>query len=291
MGVPPELTEDYRRCLALAARHYENFTVISRFLPSQLRPHLAAIYAYCRGVDDLGDEVAGDRGAALDAWEEELERALSGTPSRAEFRALQHTISRFDLPEKPLRDLLAANRQDQVVKEYATFEDLLDYCALSANPVGRLVLALFGFRDEERYALSDATCTALQLTNFWQDVPRDLDQGRLYIPLADLAAEGLDRAAVERRTCGDERLRRVLAVEIARTEALFARGAALEGRVPRRLALQLRLYRLGGEAILQRLKAQGGDPFVGRPTLGRGAKLALALRGLLTGVLSRGSAA
>lgn len=280
--LPRELIPAYRRCELLARRHYENFTVVSRLLPSSLRPHMAAIYAFCRGVDDIGDEFAGDRWAALDAYEAELRRCYSkATPTTPPFRALQETIRRFDLPPEPFLALLAANRQDQRVRRYRTFGELLAYCALSANPVGILVLALFGYRDPERQALSDATCTALQLTNFWQDVARDLAIGRLYIPLEDLAREGIEEAELMARPVGDPRVRRVIAFQVERTRQWFERGRALESMVPGRLALQLRLYRLGGEAVLEALARQGYDPFVARPALTGFDKLCIGIQALV----------
>ncbi len=279
VAVPAGLRGDYARC-ARVARHYENFTVASRVLPGTMRPHLFALYAYCRGVDDLGDAYGGDRLAALAAWEGELDRCFGGGEPRSPvFRALRATIRRFDLPRQPFADLIEANRMDQVRRAYATFADLLGYCRLSADPVGRLVLALFGLRDADRVRQSDDTCTALQLTNFWQDVGRDLDAGRLYLPLEDLERFGCRRADVERRRA-DPPLRRLLAFEVARTRALFASGAALEARVPSRLGLQLRLYRLGGTAVLEALGRQGYDPFVRRPRVGAAGKVRVALRAL-----------
>ena len=279
VAVPAGLRDDYAHC-ARVARHYENFTVASRVLPAAMRPHLFALYAYCRGVDDLGDEHGGDRLAALAAWEEELDRCFGGGEPRAPaFRALRATIRRFALPRQPFADLIEANRLDQRKRAYATFADLRGYCRLSADPVGQLVLALFGIRDAARTGLSDATCTALQLANFWQDVGRDLDAGRLYLPLEDLERFGCQRADVERRRAAPP-LRRLMAFEVERTRALFASGAALETRVPPRLGLQLRLYRLGGTAVLDALERQGYDPFVRRPRVGAAGKLRVALRAL-----------
>jgi squalene synthase HpnC len=278
MADDAELRRAYRVCRELAARHYENFVVIGRTVPRSLRPHLAALYAFARGVDDLGDEHPGDRRRALDAWEEELRRAFgAGRPRRPEFVALAATVRRFSLPIGPFLDLIEANRRDQEVTDYADFDELLDYCRHSANPVGRLVLRLFGYDDEARAELSDATCTALQLTNFWQDVADDVRRrGRLYVPRRDYRRHGLERADFATLGPGDPRVRALFEELTARTFALFERGRALEGRVAFRLRLQLRLYRLGGEAILHKLRRQGYDPFAGRPTLSRGEKLALA---------------
>lgn len=278
-----ELADAYARCARLAARHYENFTVASHLVPREKRPHMHAIYAFCRGVDDLGDEFPGDRPGALDAWEAELRRCYGGRPERPEFRALQATIRRFELPIAPFLALIEANRRDQVQNRYPTFADLRAYCACSAEPVGRLVLALWGFRDPERQRLSDATCTALQLANFWQDVRRDLEErDRLYLPLEDLDRFGL-RVDDLRAGRADRRLRDLLAMETARARRLFATGSRLEGLVPGRLAIQLRLYRLGGEAVLDALEKQGFDSLTHRPVVGRSRKAAIALRSLVSG--------
>ena len=201
--IPDRLAPAYRECIALARSHYENFTVAGRFLPKRLLPHVAAIYAYCRGVDDLGDEAAGDRLALLDAWEADLEQAYAGTPTAPHLQALQHTIRAFAIPPEPFRKLITANRMDQTQSRYATFADVLHYCEHSANPVGFLYLLLFGYDDEERRRLSDATCTALQLANFWQDVRRDWDKGRVYLPQEDMerfgyTEESLPRASATR---------------------------------------------------------------------------------------------
>lgn len=267
----------YRYCARLAARHYENFTVISWFVPAPLRPPLAAIYAYCRGVDDLGDEYQGDRLAALDRWEAELDRAYRGNPSHPVFVALADAISRWQLPREEFQKLIEANRRDQRQSRYATFAELLDYCRHSADPVGRLVLALFGYRDPERIAWSDAICTALQLVNFLQDVDVDRARGRCYLPEEDLAAAGIGVEAVLQGR-GGPALASVVAREAERARALFDAGAPLERSVPWRLGCQLRLYRLGGLAILDRLQQIGYNPWAGRPTLSRAAKLRLAGR-------------
>jgi squalene synthase HpnC len=279
-AVPSALRDDYAQCARLLAERQENFTVASRLLPAALRPHMAAIYAYCRGVDDLGDEYRGDRRAALDAWAEELERCYTGRPRTAGFRALQHTVRRFDLPRAPLEALITANRMDQEGRRFTTFADLRAYCACSADPVGRMVLWLFGLRDEARARLSDDTCTALQLTNFWQDLGPDLARGRLYIPLEDLERFGcrIDHPESAR---ADGSLRAVLAFEVARTHVLFRSGARLEAQVPPRLAVQLRLYRLGGEAVLGALRRQGLDPLLRRPRLGASDRVVVAARALL----------
>ncbi len=200
-NLPPEscsVEEAERYTRWLATHHYENFNVVSWLLPRHLHQHFYNVYSYCRWSDDLGDEVADPARALklLDAWEEELRLipARDRAPSHPVLIALAGTIRAKSIPIEPFSDLLRAFRQDQTVKRYATWDDVLDYCVYSANPVGRLVLYLCDYRDEERQRLSDFTCTALQLANFWQDVSRDLEKGRIYIPLDALAAHGLTRS-------------------------------------------------------------------------------------------------
>src|SRR5277367_4617231 len=172
-GCSPTEAQAFTRWLA--THHYENFAVVSWLLPKHLHQHFYNVYAYCRWADDLGDEIPQTARA--------LELCYDGRPSHPIFVALRETIVAKDIPEQPFADLLKAFRQDQVVKRYQTWDSMIDYCSNSANPVGRLVLYLCGYRDQRRQELSDATCTALQLANFWQDVSRDLGKGRIYIPL------------------------------------------------------------------------------------------------------------
>jgi squalene synthase HpnC len=239
-----------------------------------------AVYAYCRGVDDLGDEAEGDRLALLDDWEAELRRCYDGGPRRPTFVALQETIRRFDLPLEPFLRLIEANRTDQRTNRYRTFDDLVGYCENSANPVGQIVLYLFGYRDEERQRLSDATCTALQLTNFWQDVRRDLDKGRIYIPLDDMERFGYGEAdLLAGRIHG--RFRDLMSFQVNRTRGLFQEGLDLIPKVRGRLRLDLRLFSLGGLAILNAIEEIGYDVLNVRPKLSRACKVWLAVRGLL----------
>ena len=274
------LPEAYAHCQRVATRRYENFTVASWLLPRALRRHMYAVYAYCRGVDDLGDEAEGDRLTLLDDWEAELRRCYDGGPRLPTFVALQETIRRFDLPQEPFLRLIEANRMDQRINRYRTFDDLLGYCENSANPVGHIVLCLFGYRDEERRKLSDATCTALQLTNFWQDVRRDLGKDRIYIPLEEMerfhySEEDLLAARF------DGRLRDLMAFQVRRTRELFRSGLELIPRVRGRLRLDLRLFSLGGLAVLDVIEDNGYDVLNRRPKLSRARKSLLALRGLL----------
>lgn len=265
-GISLARQDDYL-CCHRALRHYENFRVVSFFVPTHLRPHFWAIYAFCRAVDDLGDEYGGDRLRALSRFEGELRLAFQGKATVPEFRALAETIDRFRLPMEDFLALIEANRRDQGTVRYARFDELLDYCRHSADPVGHLVLALFGYRDDERRSLSDATSTGLQLVNFWQDLDRDLAQGRCYLPEEDLDRFQVTPAMLEARQPTPE-FRRLMAFEVERAQAWLSRGAALEGMVPWRLSRQLRLYRLGGSAILQALRRQAFNPFLQRPTVG-----------------------
>lgn len=279
------LREDYATCRRVATHHYENFSVVSAFVPKALRPNFYALYAFCRGVDDLGDAYAGDRLAALCAWRLELARAYEGTTTQPVFRALGDTVRRFDLDRREFEKLIDANVMDQASPAYATFEDTLAYCRCSADPVGRLVLALFGYRDERRQALSDAVCTGLQLANFLQDVDRDRRNGRCYWPEADLRRFGLSSALLLDPTWEDWDSAAVAAwtaFESERIEGYFALGAGLEAMLPGPLGRQIRLYRLGGEAIVQALRAQDGNPFRHRPVVSTASKLVIMGR-VLTG--------
>ena len=270
-------------CVDLAHAHYENFTVLSWLTPRPLRPHRAAIYAFCRTVDDLGDEAAGnplDRLAALDRFEAELDRAFEGASRGALFVALQETIQRFDLPREPFARLIEANRIDQRQDRYPSFDDLLHYCKHSANPVGRLVLGLHGYRDEERFALSDATCTALQLANFWQDVARDRAAGRIYLPVDEMVDHGVAEADLD-APAASETLRSLMRFQVERTREGFARGLPLVDRVRGRLRVELALFSRGGLAVLEAIEAQGYDTLVRRPTVSDRAKRRLIATTLL----------
>src|SRR6267143_666773 len=279
-GCAPEEAQAYTRWLA--THHYENFNVASWLLPKELHQHFYNLYAYCRWADDLGDEIPVRERALelLDWWERELNACYEGRPSHAVFVALRETIVAKDVPKQPFADLLKAFRQDQVVKRYPTWDAVLDYCAYSANPVGRLVLYLCGYRDEERQKLSDATCTALQLANFWQDVSRDLDIGRIYIPLDAAAAQGLtENDIVERRF--DERYIRLMKDLIARTRELFAEGTPLTRMVDARLSVDLEMFSRGGLAVLDAIEAMGYDTLHHRPSLSKGKQARLLGRALL----------
>jgi len=272
----------------LATHHYENFNVVSWLLPKDLHQHFYNLYAYCRWADDLGDEIPEKERALelLDWWERELDDCYNGRPSHPVFIALRETILAKNIPKQPFADLLRAFRQDHTVKRYPTWDSMIGYCVFSANPVGRLVLYLCGYRDEERQLLSDATCTALQLANFWQDVDRDLEKGRIYIPL-DLAAEhGLTETdIVERRF--DQRYANLMKDLIARTRALFAQGAPLAGMVAGRLSIDLDMFTRGGVAVLDAIESMGYDTLHTRPSIGKSKQARLLGRALLAHLMAK----
>ena len=279
---PPSLEASIRLCQDLTRSHYENFTVASRLVPRGLRAPLATIYAFCRTVDDVGDEAPGDRRALLDRFESELDAAYGGVPRHPVLVALKEAIERFDLPRDLFLRLIEANRMDQEVHRYETFSQLLHYCHHSATPVGRLVLRLYGYRDEERSTLSDATCTALQLTNFWQDVRRDLeDNGRLYLPHEDMARFGVSEADLSAPQA-TEPLRALLRLEVERTRGLFEEGLGLLQAVRGRLRITLSLFSYGGLAILDRIESQGYDTLAARPTVSKADKRRILLLSLFS---------
>ncbi len=273
---PATPREAYQWCERYARRHSENFTVVSFLLPKRLRRHFFALYAFCRYTDDLGDEAEGDRLALLDAWEQDLRDAVAGAPRRPLLIALARTIERCEIPLDPFLRLIEANRMDQRVSRFATYQDVLAYCRHSATPVGQMVLAVMGYRDEERIALSDQTCIGLQLANFWQDVSVDIQKGRIYLPLEDLQRFGCtEEQIIEGRF--DERFRALMQFEVERARACFASGKELEARVSRAVRADIRLFRLGGEAVLDAIEAAGYDTLSARPRLARAARARLAL--------------
>jgi squalene synthase HpnC len=271
----------------LATHHYENFTVVSWLLPRRLHQHFYNLYSYCRWADDLGDEIADSARALelLDWWERELERCYAGAPSHAVFVALRETVEVCRIPIEPFRDLLKAFRQDQAVHRYPDWDAVLGYCRYSANPVGRLVLFLCGYRDADRQQLSDATCTALQLANFWQDVARDLEKDRIYIPLDALARHGLAEADLLARRF-DARYVALMQELIARTRELFAAGQPLAERVDPELRIDIDLFSRGGQAVLDAIEAGGYDTLHHRPALSRAAQARLLGRALLSRLFS-----
>ena len=285
-NLPPEgcgADEAQRYTRWLATHHYENFHVVSWLLPRELHQHFYNVYAYCRWSDDLGDEVADGARALelLDAWEEELRLIYQAGrgPSHPVLIALAQTIRARDIPQQPFSDLLRAFRQDQTVKRYATWAELDNYCVYSANPVGRLVLYLCGYRDEHRQRLSDYTCTALQQANFWQDVSVDLEKGRIYIPANELAAHGLSETDILQRRF-DQRYVALMKSLLAHTRELFRAGLPLAQQVEGVLRTDLDLFSRGGMAILDAIEREGYNTIERRPALSKATKLGLLARAL-----------
>jgi len=276
----PSLDEALDWCKQLAETHYENFHVASWFLPKALRPHFHAIYAYCRVSDDLGDEV-GDTAQALallDFWGRELDACYEGRSRHPVFVALAETIRECSIPKEPFADLLVAFRQDQTVRRYETMEDVLAYCRYSANPVGRLVLYACGEANSDNFRLSDATCTALQLANFWQDVRTDyIDRGRIYIPQKDMEFYRFSEEFIADGIVTPE-FRSLMHCEVDYARALFEEGLPLIGNVGRDLALDLDLFSRGGLEILRAIERRGYDVLSARPAISKSRKLALLLR-------------
>ena len=278
----PSLAEAREYCRRLARTHYENFSVATWFLPQRLRQHFFHVYAYCRISDDLGDEV-GDPSASLqllDQWESELNACYDGNPRHPVFVALKETVSEFEIPKHEFSDLLTAFRQDQSVARYATFNDLLGYCRYSANPVGHLVLYLCGYRDPERQQLSDSTCTALQLANFWQDVTADYAKGRIYLPLEDLCRFGANEEEIE-NSRNSPAFCEMMRFEVARAREWFAQGLPLAKKVDRELATDIELFSRGGLEILSAIERQGYAVLGRRPAISKTRKLALVARAAL----------
>lgn len=301
----PSLAEARAWCKQLAESHYENFHVATWFLPPALRPHFQAIYAYCRVSDDLGDEV-GDTAqslALLDLWGRELDACYEGRACHPVFVALAETIRACAIPKEPFADLLVAFRQDQAVTRFESMPQVLDYCRFSANPVGRLVLYACGEAGEgavreERFRLSDATCSALQLANFWQDVRVDFAKGRVYLPQDDMRRFGVTDATIAAGVATPE-FRALLRHQVDYARSLFAQGLPLIGMVSRALAVDLDLFSRGGLEILRAIEQCDYDVLSARPSIGKRTKLALALRALSgkalpflrLGAQSRGKAA
>jgi squalene synthase HpnC len=260
-------------CARLTRGHYENFSVASLLLPRRLLRHFHAVYAYCRWSDDLADEIGGGPRALglLRWWREELLRCYDGEPRHPVTVALRPTIRRFRIPPKPFLDLLLAFEQDQVVKRYDTYDQLLRYCRHSANPVGHLVLYLAEAFDERRAALADHVCTALQLTNFWQDVARDYAIGRVYLPAEDRARFGYteDDLRANRFTPAFAELMRF---EVDQTRELFNRGYPLVNDVPHEIRSDVELFIEGGLAILRKIEAIDYDVWARRPALAKWEK-------------------
>ena len=280
-----DLQAAYAACAHACRTHYENFPVASILLPRRMRPHVAAVYAFARAADDFtdeGDRPIEERHRLLRLWRERLREAVAGNTSTVQrppqpgepahtreiFLALGVTVRRLQLPPALLEDQLSAFEQDLAVTRYETWAELFDYCKLSANPIGRLVLRIGGYAADDLDRWSDAICTALQLTNFWQDVKSDYRRGRIYLPREEMRAHSADERAIAGHHVTSE-WREALAVAVSRTRALFNDGQPLCDRLRGRLGWEIRLTWLGGTRILDRIEAVKFDVFGRRPTLGR----------------------
>ena len=274
VGTQAHITEAFAHCETLARTHYENFSVGTRLVPRELRKHFYSLYAFCRGVDDLGDEATGDRIAMLDEWERQLNRCYDGTPEHPFFIALQQTIQQFDIPREPFLKLVEANRRDQRILSHPNYSELLDYCDHSANPVGHLVLYIFGHREPELHRLSDSTCTALQLANFWQDVHRDFEMGRVYLPADDMAKFGVTEEMIANRKATPQ-FKALMRFEIDRTRQLFVEGYDLVNLVKGMAKVDLALFTGGGLTVLREIERLDYDVLAKRPTVSKLTKFRL----------------
>jgi squalene synthase HpnC len=271
------LAEAYDFCLRLVRSHYENFTVASWLMPRAMRKHMHAIYAYARMADDFADEEHDP--VKLDEWERELDLAYAGAPRHPVFVALADTAHRFDIPRAPFADLLHAFRSDLDFGGFETIDDLLEYSRYSANPVGQLVLYLFGYRDVERQRLADKVCSGLQLANFWQDIALDLAKGRVYLPRQDMAQFGVSISDLRLHNI-DSNFAALMRHEVTFARELLMAGAALARMVDRRLSRDIMMFAGGGLAILRAIERADYDVFRHRPALGKLDYLRLGWRAL-----------
>jgi squalene synthase HpnC len=282
----PEQSLAYTRWLA--THHYENFHVVSLLLPKRLHQDFYNVYSFCRWADDLGDEI-GDPAESLRLlawWRRELLAMSAGQARHPVFVALAGTVREHSLPIETFDDLIKAFEQDQTVTRYQNFGELFDYCRYSANPVGRLVLGLCGYHDAERQALSDATCTALQLANFWQDVTMDLGKDRVYLPLDLLAAHDYPLETLFARRF-DTRFQAVMQEAVRVTRELFLKGLPLADSVDRRLAIDLELFSRGGLRVLEKIERQDCNVLGSRPAISKVERIGLLLSALTRRAFSR----
>ncbi|MCE9623893.1 MAG: squalene synthase HpnC [Deltaproteobacteria bacterium] len=275
------LADAFRYCERLARNHYENFPVGSVLIPKELRPYVWAIYAFARRADDIADEdfPEVERLPALRAWQGLLEKSQIAPVNHPVFLAVKETIRKFQIPVQWLIDLVTAFKWDVEVKRYPTFKDVLYYCRHSANPVGRLVLYLFGYRDERLMLYSDQICSALQLANFWQDISVDLEKNRIYLPLEDLKRFQVTEAELFAKDASP-RFRDLLRFEVERTEEMFREGAPLIRAVKGRLRLELKCTVLGGMGILKKVREADFDTLSSRPTFNKTDKGKILIKAL-----------
>ena len=276
---PLTLRQSRRYCRRLAARHYENFTVVSRLLPGRLRQHVCNIYAYCRWADDLADETGDPKQslALLAWWEAQLHDCYREKATHPVFMALSETIRKFDIPPEPFVDLLVAFRQDQRVTRYESREQVLEYCRYSANPVGRMILYLGDCYTSDRVRMADSICTGLQLTNFCQDVASDWDRNRIYLPQVVCRRFGYDEEMFARRECNDA-FRQLLATHVEQAEGWLHEGQPLAAKMSLGLQTPVALFVQGGLAVLAAIRQRNYNVWKSRPTVSRIEKLRLLMR-------------
>jgi len=292
MNIPKIYTKDkywtaedgFRYCETIARSHYENFPVASRFISKEIRKYVWTIYAFARIADDYADEpgfTLAERMDNLNQWEQYLDECYNGNPTHRVFAALAETVERFQIPFGLFQNLLTAFRADVTVKRYETYENVLAYCRNSANPIGRLLLLLLNYRSEKMMQLSDSICTALQLTNFWQDVSVDLKKDRIYLPL-----EELDEFGYSEQDLFDQKVNtnfcNLMAFQVRRTAELFVEGKPLLTMVDKDLSMELKLTWNGGTRILQKIHQQNYDVLTKRPVLSKLDKLGLLFRSFLS---------
>jgi hydroxysqualene synthase len=277
------LDDAFAYCAAITNAHYENFPVASFFLPAEKRPYIQAIYAFSRLADDMADEANrpdDERLTALNAWEFQLQECYEGRAEHPVFIALYETVRKNSIPIESLKNLIAAFKQDVTQNRYETFEQLLDYCSRSANPVGRLMLMIFGYREEEVFKLSDKICTALQLANFWQDIAVDLRKDRLYLPADEMRSFGYSTIDWKKEIC-DDSFRKLLKFQVERTREMFYEGAPLVNLLDRDLELEIKLIWLGGMTILRQIEKVKYNVFRQRPVLSMPQKLLVLFKGFV----------
>ena len=284
-ATPISVAAAFAHCEKIARAHYENFPVGSLLIPKAMRKHVYSIYAFARTADDFADEgydtkiTPAERLELLDDWERQLEACYQGQATHPIFIALAETVRALNLPAQLFKDLLSAFKQDVIKSRYATFDKVLDYCRRSANPVGRLILLLFGYREEKLHQLSDHICTALQLANFWQDVSVDLLKDRIYLPQDELAKFGLSEDELLAHNF-DQRYADLLKFEVARTWQLFKAGKSLPKLVRGRLSFELKLTWQGGTRILELIEWMGYDTLSHRPKITKFDKMVLLTRAI-----------
>lgn len=282
-----DLESCQKYCAKIAKSNYENFIISNWFTPKDIKQHIQNIYAFCRYGDDLGDEAPfppNERILLLEEWMEDLERAYNlgnepweGNPKHPIIRALASTAKKFEIPITPFKRLIEAFKLDQVKTRYSNYNELKHYCLHSADPVGHLFLYIYGYKDEELQLISDNTCTALQLANHWQDVSRDLDQNRIYMPIDEMEKFGYSLDDYKNRVVNDE-WRALMRFQVDRARKLFEKGTELWEKVDSRLVVDLRMFTMGGLAVLDSIESQGYDTWTSRPTVSKLKQLRMLIK-------------